>query len=49
MSEKVLQEFTIRLNKAKNQLNTTTSHCELLRNQANKLKRVWCFIYCEIK
>jgi hypothetical protein len=40
MSEKVLNEFTLRLTKAKNQLQDTTNQCELLRKEAIRLKKV---------
>jgi hypothetical protein len=40
MAERVLNEFTVRVGKAKNQLQETTNQCEILKKELLKLKKV---------
>ena len=39
MNEKVINEFTVRVTKAKNHLQDLTTQCEQLKHEAEKLKK----------
>jgi len=39
MNEKVINEFTVRVSKAKNHLSDLTTQCEQLKREAEKLKK----------
>ena len=39
MNEKVINEFTVKVNKAKNYLQDLTSQCEQLKREAERLKK----------
>ena len=40
MSEKIITEFSLRLNKARNQLTEVNNHCSTLKKEAAHLKKV---------
>lgn len=45
MSEKVLQEFSAKISKAKNLFEATKNQCELLRREKEKLEKEYKQIY----
>ena len=42
MTERILNQFTVRVNKAKNQLQETSVQCDQLKKELIKLKKVYC-------